>query len=948
MEKSNVLLKDFIENKLAMSTFERNKFSAFYLFTLEEYINKSLSSKMHKKLQEECVKFIEGRTTPNNVSDKSQIVACNENNNITIFDVPFIPELLDILFPSIANKLNCVKKQSFQRMIELLDVDYNTFSSWDNAGPAKWNSFMEIKKLLSTDEGKDKVIDAYNSCYISHRFPEFIDEEEDSLKEKIDIAVRQYLSYLEKVAHYKANLLKDAKRMKLMFLEHNSNEELAKEFGLRSTERVRQLKIQYIENIINGTLVDANNLSFSDSLKKEIEYFLKQLPAICSKKYLEEVLQCENYEDTITSLVLPLQSVPQNENSLSNSPYKSFDQVYYTSTKESLSWVRIYMESLCGVLGHDSNIFDVRPLDIDDIMGLLEQIEPDFEFDREVVYDILQQHDWIERLAVGDDVKYQLKYQYLKKAYNYLARIVYEKKQLNLDDIDIIHREKINDFNASSIKLSVPNARDKISWVTYTKSNRVLKYDESGEPQKTMRDFIKEWVAERDVFTLDDILQTLSDNGYKTIIENTVRAYIMNYCCVDNNNRNVFCRSECIHNYTSEYSWRDKSQSGITHWLIIKVREHLLVAPSETLPVADLEEKLNQDLQSSTEKFNIKKSIEMYLCRYSQPDDGLFKFSKNKKEITLTARGRNLSDEELMKVGRRVRNSKPEYYDVVISKIIALLKDSNNGEMRLLDLRNACLDELDNRAYTAFYKIVDNYLPVQVVKYKKADKPYLYLKLQEEKIEYVESMTVQSACNVNSQIDEPVLVKEEIQRPIREFGQMVSVDWNILREDFCSQLNFYIEKWNAEISFEEGVDKYIRFIQQLDYTKNMRLTRQLPQSFMLFWHYQNDTFAYMDYLTNIVICYERLLREIHLANTGIALDSKGLMDTVKMMESMNHWITANDTNLFYRLFRNIRTERNKISHGEEFVSKTLTGMVIAITQYIALYIYTVARFWEEK
>ena len=63
---------------------------------------------------------------------------------------------------------------------------------------------------------------------------------------------------------------------------------------------------------------------------------------------------------------------------------------------------------------------------------------------------------------------------------------------------------------------------------------------------------------------------------------------------------------------------------------------------------------------------------------------------------------------------------------------------------------------------------------------------------------------------------------------------------------------------------------------------------------------------------------------------------------------MNHWITANDTNLFYRLFRNIRTERNKISHGEEFVSKTLTGMVIAITQYIALYIYTVARFWEEK
>jgi hypothetical protein len=128
----------------------------------------------------------------------------------------------------------------------------------------------------------------------------------------------------------------------------------------------------------------------------------------------------------------------------------------------------------------------------------------------------------------------------------------------------------------------------------------------------------------------------------------------------------------------------------------------------------------------------------------------------------------------------------------------------------------------------------------------------------------------------------------------------------------------------------------------------MRLTRQLPQSFMLFWHYQNDNYAFMDYLTGIVTCYERLLREIHLANTGDKLESVGLISTVKMIESMNHWVSGYDTNTFHRIFRNIRTERNKISHGEEFVSRTLPEMVLSITQYIALYIYTVARFWEEK
>ena len=520
---------------------------------------------------------------------------------------------------------------------------------------------------------------------------------------------------------------------------------------------------------------------------------------------------------------------------------------------------------------------------------------------------------------------------------------IYENKQVRVSEIDDIHRKKMNDLNIPSIQNSVVTVKKNISWVVYGGMNGVLEYSEGGETKKKTTDFIKDWVSKRVLFTMNDILQALEKEGYASLAENTVRTYIMNHCHVDNKRRDLFCYSPCIDDYSIGYSWRSKVQSGITNWMIKRVREHLLNTSSMTLSIKDLENKLQKDALESEEKFKIKRDLEMYLYRYSQEDFGLFGFP-DKKTIRLTSKCQNISDEELDKLGRR--NRKPEYYDVVISKIIALLKESSNGEMRLLDLRSACLDDLGNRADTAFYKIVDNCLPRQIIKIKKEDK--LYLQLQKEKIEYVESMKVQSLKNEDTQLEEPVLIKDEIQRPVREFGQKIPVDWNVLREDFCFQLGFYVNQWNADVSFEEGVNKFIRFIQQLDTLKNMRLTRQLPQSFMLFWHYQNDTYAFMDYLTGIVICYERLLREIHIANTGKTLESNGLMDTVKMIDSMNNWVNAYDTNLFHRIFRNIRKERNRISHGEEFVSRTLPEMVLSITQYVALYIYTVARFWEEK
>ena len=76
------------------------------------------------------------------------------------------------------------------------------------------------------------------------------------------------------------------------------------------------------------------------------------------------------------------------------------------------------------------------------------------------------------------------------------------------------------------------------------------------------------------------------------------------------------------------------------------------------------------------------------------------------------------------------------------------------------------------------------------------------------------------------------------------------------------------------------------------------------------------------------------------------LRSTGLVDTINKFADVSEWRCQYDTSLHHKSLRKIGYERNKITHGEEF-SQSLTDIILNTSNYIALYIYTVARFWNE-
>lgn len=957
MEMSNITLYTYLKDYSDMPDRKMAKFCDYYSYTLQEFIKLPLGNRPCKKLQEECVRFLAQRTADTG-NDSSAVLSTDPVQEPVeewtfvdgcverMEDVPFSAQLFDLVFPyEITGKLNCVKQQPFQRMVDLLDVDSTRFLTWESAGAAKWMHFERVKEYLKSEDGRRKVLDIYNLCFVRHTFPEQLTlaEEEFSLSDKMDIAIRQYMDMLERMAVYKSEVKKELPRLKMIFTEKLTKKEIAARTGL-VFERARQIKVKKTQEIYNGTLKGAENLSFSDSLKAEIDTFLNRLPEICSEKTLCEKLGCDDFEESVVKILLPLESAPKSQNSLGTGGYAEFDQMYYISKKRSVKWTRTYLKSVSGVLGRSSSEnFDVRPMNIDGIMELLDKVETDedFEFDRQTVMDVLEQHSWVEQMECDGEMKYQLRYDQLKSDYKCLARLVYEHGTVMKSDMDALHRAALQDDTAKSIENAFNVTIRNIPWVIHGGQSNVLVYDEQGTVRKTMRQAVREWAEEHVLFRMDEIRTALTEMGYVEPAEKTLRTYILESCKVDNKQRDLFCHNAHTDRYADGYHWRSDTQKGVTNWLMNLVHANLMESPDYSLPVKELEKRMMEAVESTD--YVVKRNLCMYLSRQLQDGDIIFVMDD---QMYLTEKGQKLTVEELEKIGNR--NRKPGYYDVVLSMIVAALKEVESGELRLVDLRNVCGEAIPELTNPAFYKIVDTSLPEQIVKLERDGK--IYLKLLQEKIEYVEAVVLQPVQDVQATEKEPVMVKDESTRPVLAFGQRPTLDWSVIRQDLCTQLEYYAAQWKLGISFEIGVDKFIRFIRQLDETENKRLTTILPDCLMMLWHYQNDTFSYIFCLSNIVTCYERLLREIHNLNTGELLNTKGLGDTAMKMDYFYRWqnrSTRWNDDAYLRYFKYLRTERNHLAHGEELVSQTPRELQQAICQYVALYIFTVAKFWEE-
>jgi hypothetical protein len=69
------------------------------------------------------------------------------------------------------------------------------------------------------------------------------------------------------------------------------------------------------------------------------------------------------------------------------------------------------------------------------------------------------------------------------------------------------------------------------------------------------------------------------------------------------------------------------------------------------------------------------------------------------------------------------------------------------------------------------------------------------------------------------------------------------------------------------------------------------------------------------------------------------------MTIVNEIPEVTRWINYSECKGFVKTFNSLKHIRNKSAHGQD-IDTGLLSMIQNTTAFIALYVYTVARFWK--
>lgn len=837
--------------------------------------------------------------------------------------IPFNQSLVEHFISGFGEVFNILRRLGVRIMTDVLTVDKNTFIMSVGGTERRWKKVEELQRVLSLRN--QEVEHYFTYCVQCHEFP-ILDAVQMNLSidEKAGLAIQQLEEFLQEASIYGSKYAKAYMKVSSFIIGNEDKQKLMERFSVSSGERVRQLKTEFFADLRDGRITGVDNIQLSDDFILSIREASDKLPMYASRTTLSEAYACD-YESSHIRHFLDYKEIYGEPN---NNQYAYFDQPYYIPTQQQGEDVKKYITAVVTTLGKGKDA-DVRPVTLDLVMDALEETFADYDFDQEVVESILQQHTWVEKLTTDTVGKYQLSYEFLND-YQKLARIVYEKNGEKIT-IEEIQKElgKRGSNRASAIIKSLRVAMQKFQWICLAGQNGVYKYNPAGQSRMPMNAAIRAYAQDKIIFSLEAVINYLTAAGYGKLVESSIRTYITSLCRCSTLDGNLFC----LEGHEQEYpqvNWRAKTQCGLFNWLLPTLIQYLKTTGGKS----DKKTIMAVLLARNSQNFKLKNDIATYLYTYAKGPNAYFILDGGM--VALTKRAWNLTQDEVDKLG--LKNRTPEYYMTTVSYIQAFLQQATGGEERLSVIRDKCREVVENLTDPSFYKIVEKYLPEHILKEERKGKTYL--KLDTSKIEYAPAYDVDAALSVRE--DVPILVPSQVMREEQVPGNRRAYSWDLIRKKMLSELTFYQRHWDLELSLEQSVDKFISFMES---QSSSRLSIFLPQAMYEFWYCKNDNLDYYRYMMEIATCYEQLLVGIWLRN-GMAVYATGLMDIADTNPEMRAWLQQySSADLFRKIFGKLKYTRNLLAHGKD-IDDTLFQLVQKTVEFVALYVYTVARFWE--
>ena len=811
-------------------------------------------------------------------------------------------EELKYYFPEYNNIVDRLNAEGIKNLGQLYGLPLFDISKIPNIGLAALDKIQTMKDALVQDA--QAIVNSWKEFQTIYELPSNYDRNL-GLSRNMKNALLEYAQIIEKNKKNKRYISNSqqwksfsllASTLRKYYDEGKSDNQIAEEEGYTS-QHINKVRHDCVIEILSGNVFFKNY-----RLNQCILDLIASLKEECLFSTLDKFVSYSGSSDTdlLTDLKFDLVEI------------KDTTFLIPKDTKGAYKAVRqVILKTL---------VENPLPTDKDVIYELIVRNKEliDINYDSIFVENVLACDELVDIL--GNNL-IQIKNQYLTYAGQRYARIIYEAgTKITTEEV----RKRYEDIYKTNLSSSVDLASK------YGISCEGRKFWYYGEPKVPIQQKVTEFAEARKAFRYDDIEQEIINEGYT--IPQAFRVYITNVCAVDNKDRDHFCHKDYVDDYP-QYSWRSPARYGQINWILNEIKNILKERGSITIDVlvAEIEE-----LSKSTEYRDATKWTKYIAANYSG-DDKPFKIDDGKIIVNEPV----FSNTDFETIG--LRGSKYAYFKQIRSIAANEVKKDESGRKSLVEIVsivNEITDEPLSRN-TILRAIKDEQhrfepIDVEVVN----ENGNLFVQWTKKEI-VPEPVYIVKSVDKTFDKEEILEVKETEPRPAIRYRQ--NVNWQELNLMMKRELVFY-GNWMAydSINMNDAIDTFTDFLSDAN---NTNLSQRLPMDLYEYWFASTDSFDRSRYLNDLLIFFEAALKEIYIRQEGKdAPRTNGLANMAQLFSGLpDMFLYSKDSKGFRRIAHDLSVKRNIVAHGDTLnLSSWETAKLI--TDYVALYVYIVAKY----
>lgn len=539
-----------------------------------------------------------------------------------------------------------------------------------------------------------------------------------------------------------------------------------------------------------------------------------------------------------------------------------------------------------------------------------------------------------QSIATNSDGLIYIKDEALKGVISRICRIVYKSPShtARKDDIIATYKSLYGDEDPAFRQEAL-----KERGIFSISHGGVYQYSKDGTKPITVHEFIDKYIAEKILFRWSELLVKIKEIN-PALIEDSEKSYTTKSCSSCATDSDILVLKGYEDEYP-QYKWKVPRMINKTNITINYAVDLLRKKGDNGMSYREFTKELNKYLVAKSIGTNSTKDV---IKKFTEGDTKIF----IQKGGNIKLDNKVLAGVSLDHIGLGYKYT--DFYLSIYALAVSELKSKAGNKMlrsEIAALANSQIsEEIDGKIVNKAFR--DNLMPKFLSVEGERGDAYVCLDMSIFKEENKSELQYKVADDSNDSQNEaePTLVVDTTPRPDVSYRKIFN--WPDIISILKKDLKRYDKPYFYQgISSDDVMNKFQKFMSQ---STNIYLNALVPQAYYELSYANVDMWSSFDYRSKIARAFESLLMDVYYQNRGVESQTNGLWEIMDL--AFPEYLNARknyDRNGFNGILNNIYNDRNKFAHPTTSELPTLVSNISAFVSYMALYVYTIAKYYKE-